>query len=60
MSGAYGSAVRNEDGSFAVTTQNGCEFTVKSTAVGWSVSNGNAEGLDRDLLEAARLAVEGI
>ena len=56
ISGTFGSIERSLGGYYVVNTDHQ-SFTVKTTNTGWSVRNGLMEGLDSDLLEAARMAV---
>jgi hypothetical protein len=60
ISGTFGSIERSLGGNYVVHTDHQT-FTVKTISIGsfdgWSVKNGQREGLDSDLLEAARMAV---
>lgn len=57
MAGKFGTIERHDSGSFTVRAE-GRTFYVHTHRVGWSVTVGGIEGLDRDLIEAARLALE--
>lgn len=54
--GTFGSVTRDEAGIFTVNAA-GSTFTAYTNAIGWSVTAGDFEGVDCDLIEAARLAV---
>jgi hypothetical protein len=54
-SGTFGSIARGLNGGFQVSTS-GHTFDVRTTAIGWAVTNGYFVGEDADLIEAARLA----
>ena len=55
--GALGSVSRGDDGALYVRAE-GRTFTVRCVRGGWAVRCGDHEGVDRDLIEAAHLALD--